>query len=213
MGFGLHLGYGIEGPVGSIFKMEASYLSPNVNIAARLETATKQFGVSILISGKLYNLFTEEIKSICRFVDRVTVKGSTEPIDLYTIDIHYDIEPQKREKIRIFKSPEEKAKFLKEKKILIESLIEEYGSISPIILDKNSYYQLIDDKSERFYNGWDNAIANYKGGKWEEAKQFFEVCLEEDSNDGPANTLYNYIKQFNFKSPKNWKGHRELISK
>ena len=213
MGFGLHLGYGIEGPVGSIFKMEASYLSPNVNIAARLETATKQFGVSILISGKLYNLFTEEIKSICRFVDRVTVKGSTEPIDLYTIDIHYDIETQKREKIRIFKSPEEKAKFLKEKKILIESLIEEYGSISPIILDKNSYYQLIDDKSERFYNGWDNAIANYKGGKWEEAKQFFEVCLEEDSTDGPANTLYNYIKQFNFKSPKNWKGHRELISK
>ena len=112
MGFGLHLGYGIEGPVGSIFKMEASYLSPNVNIAARLETATKQFGVNILISGKLYNLFTEEIKSICRYVDRVVVKGSTEPIDLYTIDINYDdILPQKKEKIQIFKTPEDKAKF------------------------------------------------------------------------------------------------------
>jgi hypothetical protein len=213
MGFGLHLGYGIEGPVGSIFKMEASYLSPNVNIAARLETATKQFGVSILISGKLYNLFTEELKSICRYVDCVTVKGSTEPIDLYTIDINYDVSPQKREKIKIFKSPEEKVKFFKEKKILVESLIEEYGSISPIILDKNSYYELIEDKSERFYNGWDNAISYYKEGKWEEAKKYFEVCLEEDSTDGPANTLYNYIKKFNFKSPKNWKGERELISK
>ena len=213
MGFGLHLGYGIEGPVGSIFKMEASYLSPNVNIAARLETATKQFGVSILISGKLYNLFTEELKSICRYVDCVTVKGSTEPIDLYTIDINYDVSPQKREKIKIFKSPEEKVKFFKEKKILVESLIEEYGSISPIILDKNSYYELIEDKSERFYDGWDNAISYYKEGKWEEAKKYFEVCLEEDSTDGPANTLYNYIKKFNFKSPKNWKGERELISK
>ena len=213
MGFGLHLGYGIEGPVGSIFKMEASYLSPNVNIAARLETATKQFGVSILISGKLYNLFTEELKSICRYVDCVTVKGSTEPIDLYTIDINYDVSPQKREKIKIFKSPEEKVKFFKEKKILVESLIEEYGSISPIILDKNSYYELIEDKSERFYDGWDNAISYYKEGKWEEAKKNFEVCLEEDSTDGPANTLYNYIKKFNFKSPKNWKGERELISK
>jgi len=213
MGFGLHLGYGIEGPVGSIFKMEASYLSPNVNIAARLETATKQFGVSLLISGKLYNLFTEEMKLICRYVDRVTVKGSTEPIDLYTIDINYNIPPQKKEKIQIFKSPEDKAKFLKEKKILIESLIEEYGSISPIILDKSSYCQLIDEKTERFYVGWDNAIALYKEGKWEEAKQYFEICLEEDSTDGPANTLYNYIKQFNFKSPKNWKGERELINK
>mgnify|MGYP002624134323 CR=1 FL=1 len=214
MGFGLHLGYGIEGPVGSIFKMEASYLSPNVNIAARLETATKQFGVNILISGKLYNLFTEEIKSICRYVDRVVVKGSTEPIDLYTIDINYDdILPQKKEKIQIFKTPEDKAKFLKEKKVLIESLIEEYGSISPIILEKKSYFQLIDEKSERFYDGWDNAMALYKEGKWEEAKKYFEECLEEDSNDGPANTLYKYIKQFNFKSPKNWKGERELISK
>ena len=60
MGFGLHLGYGIEGPVGSEFKMEATYLSPNVNIAARLETATKQFGVNLLISGELYNLLTED---------------------------------------------------------------------------------------------------------------------------------------------------------
>ena len=213
MGFGLHLGYGIEGPVGSIFKMEASYLSPNVNIAARLETATKQFGVSLLISGKLYNLFTEEMKLICRYVDRVTVKGSTEPIDLYTIDINYDIPPQKKEKIKIFKSPEDKAKFLKEKKILVESLIEEYGSISPIILDKSSYYHLIVEKSEKFYDGWDNAITLYKEGKWEEAKKFFEECLEEDPKDGPANTLYNYIKKFNFKSPKNWKGERELISK
>jgi class 3 adenylate cyclase len=82
MGFGLHLGYGIEGPIGSVFKMEASYLSPNVNIAARLETATKQFGVSLLISGKLYNLFTEEMKEVCRYVDCVRVKGSSEPIDL-----------------------------------------------------------------------------------------------------------------------------------
>ena len=36
MGFGLHMGYGIEGAVGSTYKIDASYLSPNVNIAARL---------------------------------------------------------------------------------------------------------------------------------------------------------------------------------
>ena len=60
MGFGLHLGWAIEvfhiffiyqyiyyiyknikGAIGSQFKIDASYLSPNVNIAARLESATK----------------------------------------------------------------------------------------------------------------------------------------------------------------------------
>lgn len=41
MGFGLHMGWGIEGAIGSSFKIDASYLSPNVNMASRLEAATK----------------------------------------------------------------------------------------------------------------------------------------------------------------------------
>ena len=42
MGFGLNIGWAIEGEIGScINKVEASYLSPNVSIAARLEYATK----------------------------------------------------------------------------------------------------------------------------------------------------------------------------
>jgi class 3 adenylate cyclase len=41
MGFGLHVGWAIEGAIGSFFKIDASYLSPNVNIASKLEGATK----------------------------------------------------------------------------------------------------------------------------------------------------------------------------
>ena len=52
--------------MGSRFKIDASYLSPNVNMAARLEAATKQFGVPLLISGHLYDYFTEETQSFCR---------------------------------------------------------------------------------------------------------------------------------------------------
>uniref|UniRef100_A0A0G4FMQ5 Guanylate cyclase domain-containing protein n=1 Tax=Chromera velia CCMP2878 TaxID=1169474 RepID=A0A0G4FMQ5_9ALVE len=35
MGFGLHVGWAIEGAIGSKFKVDASYLSPNVNMASR----------------------------------------------------------------------------------------------------------------------------------------------------------------------------------
>ena len=59
MGFGLHVGWAIEGAIGSFYKIDASYLSPNVNMASRLEAATKQFGVQILISGQLYAVLTE----------------------------------------------------------------------------------------------------------------------------------------------------------
>ena len=34
MGFGLHSGWAIEGAIGSEFKIDASYLSPNVNMAS-----------------------------------------------------------------------------------------------------------------------------------------------------------------------------------
>ena len=57
LGFGLHYGWGIEGAIGSHHKIDCSYLSPNVNIAARLETATNIYGVDILFSGEFYDKY------------------------------------------------------------------------------------------------------------------------------------------------------------
>jgi hypothetical protein len=42
MGFGLHAGWAIEGAVGSLQKVDATYLSPHVNMAARMEVASRQ---------------------------------------------------------------------------------------------------------------------------------------------------------------------------
>jgi class 3 adenylate cyclase len=80
MGFGLHVGWAIEGAIGSFYKIDASYLSPNVNMASRLEAATKQFGVQLLISGQLFIVLTETAQQHMRMIDRVTVKGSVEPL-------------------------------------------------------------------------------------------------------------------------------------
>ena len=45
MGYGLHFGWAIEGAIGSYHKVDASYLSPHVNVSMRLEGSTKQYGV------------------------------------------------------------------------------------------------------------------------------------------------------------------------
>ena len=45
MGYGLHFGWAIEGAIGSHHKVDASYLSPHVNVSMRLEGSTKQYGV------------------------------------------------------------------------------------------------------------------------------------------------------------------------
>jgi hypothetical protein len=87
MGFGLHVGWAIEGAIGSVHKIDASYLSPNVNIASRLCGATKQYGVRLLLSGPLHSLLQPEIRARCRLLDRITVKGSKEPLSVFTFDV------------------------------------------------------------------------------------------------------------------------------
>ena len=45
-----YIGWAIEGAVGSLHKVDATYLSPHVNMAARLETSSRQYGVPLLMS-------------------------------------------------------------------------------------------------------------------------------------------------------------------
>ena len=90
MGFGLHAGWAIEGAVGSIHKVDATYLSPHVNMAARLETSSRQYGVPILISQNAFDLFSSDTQKLCRKCDVVTVKGSEVPIGVFTYDALQD---------------------------------------------------------------------------------------------------------------------------
>lgn len=75
LGFGLHVGWGIEGAIGSKHKIDASYLSPNVNMAARLESGTHQFGVHILLSDQFVQMLSPGVRKYCRQIDHACVKG------------------------------------------------------------------------------------------------------------------------------------------
>merc|ERR1712007_159640 len=83
MGYGLHLGSAIEGAVGSQYKVDATYLGPNVNMASWLEGATKTYGVTILMTNAIVDHMSDSMKKECRAIDRVTVKGYKNPIVLY----------------------------------------------------------------------------------------------------------------------------------
>ena len=107
LGFGLHAGWAIEGAIGSYFKIDMSYLSPHVDMAAKLEGYTKFYGVSLLFTHCLYNLFvTKKFINLCRRLDRVSSKGADEPYDLYTID--FNVERLDKEKDTFEMEPQEK---------------------------------------------------------------------------------------------------------
>lgn len=89
MFFGLDAGWAVEGAVGSEYKIDATYLSPHVNMAARMMTACKQYGVSILLSQAVQELMSSTARSKLRHIDTVTVKGSSLKQRIYTYDARH----------------------------------------------------------------------------------------------------------------------------
>lgn len=212
MGFGLHTGWAIEGAIGSFYKIDASYLSPNVNIAARLMAATKQYKVSILISGILYDQLSQSVKNLCRKIDVVRVKGSNKPLELYTIDINKSPKV-KNEEVRL-DLKERKKLIRQERKEIIKSYKQNNYSFSYFIKNNKSIKEILKNKKSKiFYQIFKEGLNAYITGNWFKAKEKFEDCIYIDSEDGPTQTLYEYIKNRNFNKPDNWDGCRTLMSK
>ena len=49
LGVGLHVGWAIEGAIGSTHKIDATYLSPHVQLSEFLETKTKLYKVNFFL--------------------------------------------------------------------------------------------------------------------------------------------------------------------
>ena len=65
-------------------------------MASRLEAATRQFKCRMFASDFFHSLLSDYAKSYCRPVDIVTVKGSVNPMILYTIDVDPDFPGERR---------------------------------------------------------------------------------------------------------------------
>lgn len=94
IGSGLHVGWAIEGAIGSNMKIDASYLSPHVNMSEYLESSTKAYGVPLLMSEAFFRLLTPSANKYCRQVDRLKRSETEEPFGLFTYDsdLNYDFE-------------------------------------------------------------------------------------------------------------------------
>lgn len=83
IGIGLHQGEAVVGDMGSQLKKEFTAIGDSVNTAARLESATKQYGLDLLISDALRRHLGPGF--LCRTADLVKVKGKTEPLAVFTL--------------------------------------------------------------------------------------------------------------------------------
>jgi len=87
IGIGLNTDSVVSGNIGSPRRMDYTIIGDGVNLAARLESACKQYGARILISEMTYKRLKSSYR--VREVDKVVVKGKTEAVSVFEVlDYH-----------------------------------------------------------------------------------------------------------------------------
>ncbi len=104
MGIGLNTDVVVSGNIGSPKRMDYTIIGDGVNLAARLESACKQYSARILISENTVKKLRGTYRM--RDIDRVVVKGKTQPVGVYEVlDYHTDETfPNLMEAVNYFKA-------------------------------------------------------------------------------------------------------------
>jgi class 3 adenylate cyclase len=204
MTFSLHSGWGVEGAIGSKHKIDASYLSPHVNIAARVQEITSLYGVELLFTDAIWGSLSTRARERTRKIDCIVVKGATEPIGIHTFDFNDAIiqVPEGHNVGQIVPVQETSVTELANK------------TVDFLFIMDQDIVGLQEGISIDFIASWRNAFHLYGVGSWEPALTMFQRCTNLlPDGDGPSEALIQFITDHACNPPADWQGYRRILFK
>mmetsp|Transcript_13677 Transcript_13677/g.43187 ORF Transcript_13677/g.43187 Transcript_13677/m.43187 type:complete len:900 (+) Transcript_13677:213-2912(+) len=181
MGFGMHVGWAIEGAIGSALKIDATYLSPHVEMSDRLEASSKIFKSKLNMSHWLVNLATPGIKEHIRAIARIRCEGVPVPLTVYTFDVTNNE--------RDFGVLDEKCK--------IQQLVN---------WNMADYTRIRRDLHPNFLTAFRAAFDDFTAGSWVDSAEGLRKSLWMKIDDGPATYILNLMDQYSNTPPEDWEG-------
>ena len=85
VGIGINTGSMMLGTIGEYHRMEGTVISDTVNLASRIESLTKTYMVSLLISENTFQNLRDPDQYAIRFIDKVQVKGKSKEVIIYEV--------------------------------------------------------------------------------------------------------------------------------
>lgn len=202
LGIGLHIGWAIQGAIGTEAKVDVGYLSPHIDFTTTLALTTETFRTQLLMSESFFETLHERAAIQCRRIDTVKANILDLPFGLYTYDMPDEVSPAP-ERHRLGAGiplneadPPELLKRVNPSELFVRDM--------DIVMIQRS---LIPEFIDRFTKGYDAYIK----GEWEQAYIHLKRCYELRPLDGPNNCLLKVVQDSKCTAPEGWPGYRELI--
>ncbi|CCI41125.1 unnamed protein product [Albugo candida] len=186
MGFGMHVGWAVEGAIGSRCKIDATYISPHVEMADRLEAGSKIYMTPLNLSHWFVALLSPAARRFTRKMDRISIRGVDTPLTVYTLDVT-----------------------VMKKGFGTPKIDPTSGMQQPVDFENDPEYMEIRERLEpAFLESGSSAVEAYIAGDWAKARHYLTHALQIRPQDGPCKHLMQVLKEYDFEAPPDWKGYR-----